>query len=355
VTITLFRPFRDPYRRSMQVYGDALHRALEAIADGRYTVRDLELPGARTTPGWARYWDQYVAYQRLARRAAGDVNHIVDHGYAHLGYALPPERTVVTFHDAVVIKAPGASWRTKLSLRYSLGAMRRVARVIAVSKVSRDDLLQLVDYPAERVAVVYEGVGEEFRPPDDRAATRHALGLARPTVLHVGHTQPYMNLPRILGAVAALVREGIDAELVRVGGRLTPAQRACAEALGLAGRVRELGFVPTDRLAAVYGAADVLLYAPLYAGFGLPPLEAMACGTPVVCSDRGALPEVAGDAALLVDPTDERALASAVARLLTETALRDAQVARGLEHAARFTWEATARGVVRVYEEMVRG
>ncbi len=355
MTITLFQPFPDPYRRSMQVYGDELRRGLEAVAGHAHVVRQCALPNARLAPPWARYWDQYVAYQRYARGAAADINHILDHGYGHLAYALPPERTVVTFHDAIVVKVPGASWRTRLSLRYSLGAVRRAARVIAVSKVSRDDFLSLVDYPAERVAVVYEGVAPTFQPAADRARTRADLGFARPTILHVGHTQAYMNLPRVLAAVARLVRGGFDVELARVGGPLTPDQRALAARLGLEGRVRELGFVPAERLPAVYGAADVLLYVPLYAGFGLPPLEAMACATPVVCGNRGSLPEVAGDAAILVDPTDEGAIADAVARLLTDERRRDAHVARGLRHAARFTWEATARGVLRVYEEVARG
>lgn len=355
MTITLFRPFPDPYRRSMQVYGSELRRALERLVRGRDELRDCALPDARTAPAWARYWDQYVAYQRYARRDTGDVNHILDHGYGHLAFSLPPERTVVTFHDAIVVKVPGASWRTKVSLRYSLAAVRRVARVVAVSAASRQDFLRLVDYPADRVTVVYEGVAPEFRPPSDRDAVRRALGLVRPTVLHVGHTQPYMNLPGVLRAFAAVVRGGVDADLVRAGGTLTEAQQVLVDRLGLRERVRDLGFLPADRLAALYGAADVLLYAPLYAGFGFPPLEAMACGTPVVCSDRGALPEIAGEAALFAAPEDEQGLADAVTRLLTDTQLRERQVARGRVRAARFTWDATARQMLHLYAEVACG
>ncbi len=352
MTITLFRPFPDAYRRSMQVYADELRRNLQAVVGESDAVRECVLPGARTEPPWARYWDQYVVYQRYARRWVSDVNHIVDHGYGHLAYALPPARTVVTFHDAIVTKVPGASWRTRVSLRHSLGAIRRVARVIAVSNVSRDDFLSLVDYPADRVTVVYAGVASSFRPPVDRGRVRSRLGFVRPTMLHVGHTQAYMNVPRVLAVVARLVREGDDVELVRVGTALTRDQRRLVETLGLDGRVRELGFVSREELAALYGAADVVLYAPLYAGFGLPPLEAMACGTPVVCSDRGAVPEVAGEAALYVDPTDERAMAEAVGRVLSDPNLREMLVARGLRRAAMFTWEATACAVFRVYAEV---
>jgi len=352
--VALFRAFPDPFRTSMAIYADQLARGLRARL-GEADVREIELGGARLAPGWARYWDQYVRYQRLASRVDADVCHVLDHGYGHLAYRLPPERTVVTFHDAVVLKLPGVSWRTRTSLRYSLGAITRVARVIADSRAARDDFLAHTGYPAERVAVVYPGVDDAFRPPSDRAADRRALGFERPTVLHVGHTLPYMNLPRIIGAFGRLVRDhGIDAALVKVGG-FSADQRAQVARLGLADRVTTLGRVPFADLSRVYGAADVLLYAPLHAGFGLPPLEAMACGTPVVCSDRGSLPEVTGGAALLAEAEDEHALAAGVARVLAEPARRAALREQGLARAARFTWTATADGVLDVYQGLARG
>lgn len=353
MTVALFRAFPDPFRTSMAIYADQLVRGLRARL-GEAEVREIELGDARLAPGWARHWDQYVRYQRLAGRVEADVCHVLDHGYGHLAYRLPPERTVVTFHDAVVLKLADVSWRTRTSLRYSLGAITRVARVIADSFAARDDFLAHTGYPAERVAVVYPGVGGAFRPPADRAADRCALGFERLTVLHVGHTLPYMNLARIVGAFGRLVHDhGVDAVLVKVGS-LSPAQQAQVARLGLTDRVRTLGRVPFADLPRVYGAADVLLYAPLHAGFGLPPLEAMACGTPVVCSDRGSLPEVTGGAALLADAEDEAALAAGVARVLADPAQHAALRERGLARAARFTWAATADGVLDVYRGLAR-
>ena len=353
--ITLFRPFPDPYRKSMHIYADQLRRGVAALAGPGDELRECALPGARLAPPWARHWDQYVRYQRYARGRATDVNHIVDHGYGHLANSLPPERTVVTFHDAIVTKVPGVSLRTKLSLRHSLRAMRRVARVVAVSRASRDDFLALVDYPPERAIVVYQGIDPAFRPPADREALRSKLGFTRPVILHVGHTQPYMNLPRVVGALGALVRTlGVDAELVKVGGALTADQRALVDRLNLSDRVRMIGPVPLERLVDLYGAADALIYPPLYAGFGLPPLEAMACGTPVVCSNRGSLPEVVGDAAVVCDPEDETGMAQALARLLTDREAREARRALGLARAAQFSWDATARAMLQVYREVGR-
>jgi glycosyltransferase involved in cell wall biosynthesis len=260
----------------------------------------------------------------------------------------------VTFHDAVVTRVPGVGWRTRLSLRYSLGAIRRVARVIVDSQSARDDFLAQTPYPADRVSVVHPGIDPVFQPPVDREADRHAWGFDRLTVLHVGHTLPYMNLPGVIGAFGRLVRAyGVDARLVKVG-ELSPGQRALVDRVDLADRVVMLGHVSLRDLQRVYGAADVLLYAPLYAGFGLPPLEAMACGTPVVCSDRGSLPEVTAGAAVLADAEDEDALARAVASVLTDESGRAERRAQGLTRAAGFSWDATVDGVLAVYRDLDR-
>jgi len=352
MTVALFRAFPDAFRRSMTLYADELARGLRARLAGDGRVDEIELPAPRLAPPWARYWDQYVRYQRLAGRCRADVFHILDHAYGHLVRNLPEERTVVTFHDAVVTTLKGIGWRTRFSQRYSLSGIVRAARVIADSHDARRDFLALARYPPERVHVVHPGVGPSFRPLEDRQAVRRELGFARPVVLHVGHTLPYMNVARVISAFARLVRDlGIDAQLVKVGA-LSPALRAHVARLGLDDRVVELGAVPAATLPRVYGAADVLVYAPLHAGFGLPPLEAMACGTPVVCSTAGALPEVVGDAALMADPEDEAALAEATARLLTDGALVEDFRVRGQQRAARYTWETASRELLDIYRDV---
>jgi glycosyltransferase involved in cell wall biosynthesis len=338
----------------MVIYADQLAGRLRARLGGADTVCEVALDGARLAPGWARHWDQYARYQRLAGRIDADVCHVLDHGYGHLAYRLRPERTVVTFHDAVVTRVAGVGWQTRLSLRYSLGAIRRVARVIADSASAREDFLAHTRYPAHRVSVVYPGIDPIFKLPTDRAADRGVLGFDRPTVLHVGHALPYMNLLRVIGAFGRLVRaHRVDARLVKVG-EFSPSQRALVERLDLTDRVVALGRVPLRELPRIYGAADVLLYAPLYAGFGLPPLEAMACGTPVVCSNRGSLPEVTAGTAVLADPENEDALADAVATVLVDESGRDTRRAQGLARAARFSWDATVDGVLAVYRDLDR-
>lgn len=356
MTIVVFRAFRDPYRTSMKLYADAIERRISPWLAPDETLVTEELPAPRLDGGWRRHWDQYIRYQRYARAHGGDVNHIVDHGYGHLVNSLPPERTIVTFHDAVVVKVPGVSWRTRRSFEYSLRAMRRAAAIVCVSETAKRDLQALVDVPADRLHVIPWGIDEAFRPAGDRQAVRRRLGLSGDVVLMVGHTQGYMNVERMIRAFGQLVfHHGSQATLVKVGLPFTPEQTRLIAELDLGDRVRLVGRVPFVDLPGYYHAADVLLYAPLLAGFGLPPLEAMACGTPVVASSRGAIPEVVGDGAVLVDAEDEVAMADAMADVLTQPQRRRRLIERGFEQAARFEWTQSSRALLELYRTVARG
>jgi glycosyltransferase involved in cell wall biosynthesis len=347
--IVLFRPFPDPYRFSMNRYASAIEERVRPWLKPGESIVGEALPNPRLE-GWARYRDQYVRYQRFARARAGDVNHIVDHGYAHLVRGLPAGRTIVTFHDAVVAKTPGVSWRTRLSFRYALGRLRHAAAVVCDSEAARKDLHELVRIPRERVHVIPLGVDEEFRPPVDRAAVRRQLGFSTNVVLMVGHTQPYMNVERMIQAFGTLVHHHhLDAQLVKIGLQFTPEQMRLIGSLELNGRVRIDGRVESADLPAYYQAADVLLYAPLLAGFGLPPLEAMASGTPVVASNRGSIPEVVGQAAHCVDADDHAAMAAAMADILTNPARRRRLMDAGFERAAQFEWTNASRRLIELY------
>lgn len=351
--IVLFRPFPDAYRLSMGRYATEIEARVRArLSPGEQIVSE-QLPDPRLS-GPGRYVDQYVRYERFARARAGDVNHIVDHGYGHLTRSLPPGRTIVTFHDAVVTKVPGASPGTKLSFRWSVRALRRAAAVVCDSETAKKDLRELVDLPDNRLHVIPIGVDEAFRPAPDRSDVRRKLGLSGDIVLMVGHTQPYMNVERMLEAFATLAHQNPQARLVKIGLPFTAEQSRLVRTLEIEGRIQVAGRVAYDDLPSYYQAADVLLYAPLFAGFGLPPLEAMACGTPVVASNRGAIPEVAGDAAILVNPEDRAALAGALAEVLSNPVRRRRTVDAGFERAGRFEWTESARRLVELYRAVAR-
>jgi glycosyltransferase involved in cell wall biosynthesis len=353
VNVALFRAFPDAYRLSMAWYAaEILRRVGQQLSAGEHVVSE-GLPDPSLHSGWRRYRDQYIRYGRYARAHAADVNHIVDHGYSHLVRDLPPERSVVTFHDAVIVKVPGAGWQTRLAFRYNLRAMRRAAAIVTPSESAKADLLDLTSIPAERVHVIPHGVDEGFRPAPDREQGRRALGLSGDVVLMVGHTQPYMNIERMLRAFGTLVQAS-DATLVKIGLPFTSDHMRLITELGIADRVRIVGRVEARDLPAYYQAADVLFYAPLLAGFGLPPLEAMACGTPVVCSNRGAIPEVVGAAAVMVEAEDIGALAAALATVLGSAQRRRRMADAGFERAGRFEWAVSARRLLDVYRSIAR-
>jgi glycosyltransferase involved in cell wall biosynthesis len=228
--------------------------------------------------------------------------------------------------------------------------------VIADSECTGRDAVRLLDVDPGRVRVIAPGLNGNFEQArDDREATRARLGWVTPVLLHVGHTDFYKNLEGCLAVLARVRRRGIEARFVHVGAPLRPRQRALGEHLGVLRHVQEVGHVPFEILRAIYGAADVLLFPSWYEGFGWPPLEAMASGLPVVCSNAGALPELVGDAARTAAPEDMDGLADAVGEVLGDPRLAADLRARGVQRAASFRWESTAARVADVYDSVRAG
>jgi glycosyltransferase involved in cell wall biosynthesis len=262
-----------------------------------------------------------------------------------------PCRQVVTIHDLFAAVEPSwfsprVGWQLRLTQRR---AARAASRVIAVSQCTRRDLIERYGVPADRIEVVYNGVDHRrFQPSEVDAETiARRFGVPYPFILCVGSLMPWRNAPRLLRAAARL---GLG--MLFVGRDIwgtDPTERIAVERGW--GWARFAGYVPDTDLPSLYAAASVFAYPSLYEGFGIPPLEAMACGTPVVASTRGALPEVLGDAALLVDPYDEIAIAEALQAAADDSGtLRR----RGIERAARFTWQRSAAETWQVYETAAR-
>lgn len=346
----MYRPFADPWRQSMRVYAERLHEHLRAIAPGD-SFELVSLPEPRLAPP-LRYWDQYVRYHRLAKRTKADVHHVLDHGFAHLAAALPPRRIAVSFHDAMPIRSGAASFGTRRSLEIGMrSAAARGARFLPISRASARDAAELFAVPEPQMTVVHLGADARFKPADDRAELRARLGLARPAVLIVGHTQPYMNVEGALRA-AGLARASVDLDVIKIGAPLTIEQGRLAQSAGLSDRIRELGIVSDDTLAEWYAAGDALVYVPLLSGFGLPAVEAMASGLPVVASNTGGVGEIAEGAAETVDPRDHGAAARALACVLTDGIRRSELVRHGLARALDYSWRRTAESTLAVYREL---
>ena len=277
-------------------------------------------------------------------------------------FALPPirqARTVLTVHDLSFMRVPECSQPSLRAylLRVVPPSVRRADVVLADSQSTRNDVVELLGVSPDRVRVLYPGVDEAFRRVLDThvlAEVRQRYRLPERFVLGVGTLQPRKNLPRLIEAYARS-REDTDIKLVIAGGTgwMYEGIFRRVEDLGLQDEVYFPGYVADEDLPALYTLADLFAFPSLYEGFGLPPLEAMACGTPVVTSNVSSLPEVVGDAALTVDPHDVGALANAMRRVLNEPALRNAMVRRGLAQAQGFTWSRAAGELLHVYHEAV--
>jgi len=364
--VVLFHAYRDSENTSMRLYARHLGGALEqrGLAVEHVSPESLlpdRLHGVGLLSRLESLWGRFVRYPRIARRARGSIFHIVEQSQAHLVDSVDPRRVVVTCHDLILLALAVGKFRSAYRdpiatsiFRRSVRPLRRAAHVVAVSEQTRRDLVELLELDADRIDVIPPGLDATFRPrPEEREGARRRLGLDGSVLLHVGHTGFYKNIEGCLRILARLRHQGTDARLVRVGEPLRPAQRALLERLGLRPFVREAGRATIEELAQLYITADVLLFPSLYEGFGWPPLEAMASGLPVVCSNAGSLPEVAGEAALMAAAEDEEELTRCVAEVLAQPAVAADMRARGLRAAARYSWDVTAARLAGVYERVL--
>jgi glycosyltransferase involved in cell wall biosynthesis len=282
----------------------------------------------------------------------------------HVQYTAPPFCTVpvvATIHDLAFEHLPETftrrgSFQLKLTVRRTA---KRAARIVTVSEYSRQDLINTYHLPPEKVVVTYNGVEPHFSPQPGSASEAEEIhrrfGISRNFLLAVGSLQPRKNLVRLIRAYSRLRSEceNFTHQLVIVGRKLWLADEIFAEVKKQrwSGDVILTGYVSDDDLPALYRTSSAFVYPSIFEGFGLPPLEAMACGTPVVTGDNSSLPEITGDAALLVDAYDEQSLANAMIEVVSNDRLRATMREKGIAQAKKFTWRAAAEKTLRLYRE----
>jgi glycosyltransferase involved in cell wall biosynthesis len=279
-------------------------------------------------------------------------------------YVLPPLvacRSVVTIHDCIHLMFP-QYLPNRLALGYArasiFAAARRATRVLTVSESSKRDILRFVDIKPDKIDVIYNAYDLRFTVEpreEDVSRVRERYQLQDEFVLYAGNVKPHKNLERLIEAFHLVRRRGLDhLKLVLIGDEISryAALRRAVHRHQLHKYVRFLGYLPEETLAVMYRLAGVFVFPSLYEGFGLPPLEAMASGTPVVTSNVSSLPEVAGDAAVLVDPYDPNAIANGIFRVLTDSQFRRDLRARGAVRARQFSWEQSVRRVREIYGEV---
>lgn len=281
----------------------------------------------------------------------------------HCTYTAPvlaPCPVVLTVHDISFESHP--EWFSARDLRilkrFVPWSVARAAKVITVSEVCRKDIIDTYHVPEDKVICVHNAAGPAAMPitsaDAEREAAKLGLDLARPRVLAVGNLQPRKNLVRLIGAFARLLADGLDADLVLVGPEHYRAELVHEAAASAAGHIRFTGYLTDRQLAACYATATVFAFPSLYEGFGIPALEAMAHGAPVVCSDTDALREVCGEAALYFDPLDEADMATQLKQVMTQPDLRRRLSSVGRERQGLFSWATAARQTLTVYRGAIQ-
>ena len=279
-------------------------------------------------------------------------------------YVLPPLtpcRALVTIHDCIHLRFP-QYLPNRLAYVYARAqlwsATRRARRVLTVSHASKQDIVRFFDVPETKVTVIPNAIDERFHrtPADaDLVRVRERYQLPARFIMYAGNVKPHKNLERLIDAFVAVRRRGFDdLGLLLTGSEVSryAILRRAVHRHNLRKHVRFLGYQTTETLAALYRLADVFVFPSLYEGFGLSPLEALASGTPVVASNVSSLPEVLGDAAVLIDPREADSIADGITRALEDDVLRADLRRKGLARAGRFSWDKSVRQVRRIYEEI---
>ena len=332
------------------------YRVLLNFRDTRPT-----LPG----PNFTRVRTFTPSHNRLERWTLGTELFPLRLDVLHSPDFIPPlwgaRRYVITIHDLNFLHYP--QFLTAASRRYYNDQIERAVRqadhILACSEATRADLIALLDVPPEKITVHLEGVDEAFRPlPNSEVETAcQQLELPPGYLLFVGTFEPRKNIPGLLEAYRILLETQPEVPPLVLAGRrgwLYDEIYARAQALGLSERILWRENIPQALMPALYNGAATLVMPSFYEGFGLPPLEAMACGTPAVVANRSSLPEVVGDAGLLVNPDDPEDIAAGLNRLLADPELHRELSAKSIQRAATFTWQRTAEAVLQTYHRVLR-
>jgi glycosyltransferase involved in cell wall biosynthesis len=356
----------------MDVYADNLVAGIRYIRP-EWEVREIAPVPWSNDPenSWhsgnpfRKYYERFWNHPRAVSQLNVDVFHIIDHSNAHVAYWLKTlgKPIVVTCHDLVQYIYPeilrDRSRFPALSMamwRYSADGMRSANHIVAVSENTAKDINQMLNVGSERVTVVPNGVESQFRvlPGEETETWRRQYQTSSEEIclLNVGSTHQRKNIPTILKVLEVLKDKGLSVRLWKIGSDFTTEQKQFISDRDLGDRITLLGQPDKETLIKFYNAADALIAPSLYEGFGLTILEAMACGAPVITSNVSSLPEVTGDAAISVAPTDVSAIADSVCRIANDPAYRQQLVEKGLVRAKMFSWKNSAEQIAQIYEKL---
>jgi glycosyltransferase involved in cell wall biosynthesis len=355
---------------SLEVYADNLVAELRKVRPNWEIVEVAPIPWNSPDKlylsglGIKKYYETFWRHPRAVSRLEADIFHVLDQSDAHIAYGLhrANKPVVVTCHDLVQFIYPeilrDQSRIPALSMamwKYSVGGIEKANHVITVSRNTSEDATRILKIKAEQITAVPNGVSSEFRvlPASEVTEIRKQYTRSPDTfcLLNVGSTDQRKNILTVLQVLKDLKDQGFPICLWRTGDKFTQEQQAFIQAHDLESYIFNFGNPDKARLVQIYNAADVLLAPSLYEGFGLTIVEAMACGTPVITSNVSSLPEVVGDAGIMIDPNCPQAIADAVIELYKNPTLYNKLIEKGLARSQFFNWENTAEQVATIYEK----
>lgn len=356
---------------SMDVYADALINGLKTVRPDWEIIQlvpeQQKLRGNSLLDGVSKYYQRYWNYPQNIKKQDVDIFHVIDHSDGHLLYWLKNtgKPTIATCHDLInFIHPENANSQAQIASvsmaawKWSVKGLRKADHIISVSNHTAKDVVQILNLQSEHLTVVPNGVDSVFRPfPKPEVEVfrqQHQVSAEKICLLNVGSNQPRKNFMTVLKVVEALKTKGMAIHLFRTGPKLTEEFKAFIQKHNLSDCITDFGRPDKATLVKIYNAADILLSPSLYEGFGITILEAMACGKPVITSNVTSLPEVAGDAAILVNPMDVKAMAEAVSQLHNDIQFRQTLIDKGFDRVKLFTWEQTAEQVAKIYSNFCR-
>jgi glycosyltransferase involved in cell wall biosynthesis len=359
---------------SMDVYADNLVAELKELRPDWEILEIAPQPWSknlenlwRTGNPIRKYYERFYHHPNAVKQVDADLFHIIDHSDAHIAYGLKKigKPVVVTCHDLVqfiypeIMKNQARFPAFSLAVwQYCVKGITLADRTIAVSSNTAKDLAHWLNITPDKIAVVPNGVDRVFDLIDKKVIAdwkqQHTKSPDEICLLHVGSNQQRKNIETVLKVIKAIAEQDIPVRLWKVGGDLYPEQEQYIAANNLGEHITLVSNPEQQTLINFYNAADVLVAPSLYEGFGLTVLEAMACGTPTITSNVSSIPEVAGNAAILVDPTDVVAITEAVLRINRDRAFRQDLIDRGLARVKEFSWKKTAEQTAQLYEQVVK-